>query len=129
MSGYTYTIEVSINDSFDFVEGLSAESAYAQQEALLAEWSAAGYVLDDLTGDWVLEGSGCNSVGVYREADEEEDSPWSEAEQGWRNIRADEAAAVARQNAEDAVWSSRPQSSYMDVAGRMEPDGSWIYEP
>lgn len=56
---------------------------------------------------------------------DENDSPFSEYEQGWRNIRADEAAAVARQNKEN----KHQPVTYMGIVGRFEPDGGYIFEP
>jgi hypothetical protein len=63
------------------------------------------------------------------ETNEEEYFPGGEAEAGWANIRADERAAVARQNREDAEYAARPRSFYHGVEGRWNPEDGWIYEP
>lgn len=89
-----------------------------------------GYVVDEWTTDFLSKGNEMVCFDIEKGVDEENESPWSEYEQGWRNIRADEAAAVARQNAEDLEYARRgPAPSYMGIRGSYEPDGGIIYEP
>lgn len=85
--------------------------------------------------DWINAADAEIDAELDREEAEELANGWdgeavlSEYEQGWANIRAEERAAVARQNAEDLAYANRPRSSYMGVEGHWNPEDGWIYEP
>lgn len=68
---------------------------------------------------------------LYGQEPDESESPFSEYEQGWRNIREDERAAVARQVKEDQEFARRQANVpyCLGVRGSFEPDGGVIFEP
>lgn len=129
----TYEIIVMWGSKCEFSGGLTKEEVDARVALLNKAFRFTGWTQDEWTGDWEKDGQRVNIL-VSKELTEEEMEevgPWSEFEQGWRNIREDERAAVARQVAEDAVWAARPRytSSYQGVQGSWNPEDGWIYEP
>lgn len=117
-------------------DGVFSFTGYSDQEVRLVEqgqYSLAAGVVGEF--DWLGSTAEEIDAELDREEAEELANGWdgepvlSEYEQGWANIRADERAAVARQNAEDLAYANRPQSSYMGVRGVWNPEDGWIYEP
>lgn len=130
MSAFTLVVSSTL-DMYNYEQGFDTLAQAEDVKGGLSMFLVAdGWNVDAFDDDCLWKDDDVISLDIEPEVDEENESPWSEYEQGWRNIRADEAAAVARQVREDDEYAQRwVAPTYMGIRGSFEPDGGVIYEP
>ena len=131
MNGEDYQVVVTGADGSVYQAGpVTFEEASRIENAVNFALEMAGGQWDELEQVWKFADGHEVEVLLIEYLDEEAESPWSEAEKGWRNIHEEELAKVRQQVIEDAEYEARERNVpyYQGVRGVWQEDG-WIFEP